>query len=800
MNDLNINKIFGNSQDEILLGLGGNDELFGLEGDDKLYGGKGNDKLYGDSGNDKLYGDSGKDKLYGGSGKDYLKGGSSYDRLYGGSGKDYLYGGTGNDYLKGGSSSDRLYGESGKDKLHGGKGNDYLKGGSGKDKLYGGSGKDKLYGGSSSDRLYGGSGKDKLYGGSGKDYLKGGSSSDRLYGGSGKDYLYGGTGKDYLKGGSSSDRLYGESGKDKLHGGKGNDKLWGGSSNDKLYGGPGNDKLYGGSGDDYLSGQDGSNLLTGGEGSDTFILNADKGYSNISDFSISEDSILIKHFNFGDLSLTQLENDVGINIDDNLVGLIQNTSAENLIYLDGFIRAADDYSSDINTVGRLGINSTVFGNLETNGDRDWFSINLEEGETYQLDMKSFSESGTLPDSFLYLRDSKGDLITSDDDNGNGLDSQIFYTATYSGDHYLDAGSYRDNYSGTYTLSSSFIEIEEGWSISNGWGQVNAAQAFENLLGFELEDRDDLGGNMWGLDAIDAQDVWLGSGDFQGVTGVGTTIAVVDTGIDYEHDEFEGRIVQGWDFVDNDSIAEDGNGHGTHVAGTIAGANDGVGITGVAYDANIMPIRVLDSNGRGTYSAVNAGIRFAADNGADVINLSLGGGGYNQSVYDAIRYASERGSVVVMASGNSGLSAPGYPARYAIDYGIAVGAFSMTRDRAYFSNRSGITSMDYVSAPGMNVYSAIPGNNYSYFSGTSMATPHVAGIAALLSSYDNQISANEIEQLIISSGGNFVNNENNTFTTNQENTLPYYSSNIANTTDPSARFDYNINSPFEPKTI
>ena len=121
-------------------------------------------------------------------------------------------------------------------------------------------------------------------------------------------------------------------------------------------------------------------------------------------------------------------------------------------------------------------------------------------------------------------------------------------------------------------------------------------------------------------------------------GLGTVVAVIDTGVDLNHREFTGRIVQGYDFVDNDLLADDGNGHGTHVAGTIAGAYDNFGVTGVAFNSEIMPIRVLGDDGSGYTSDIISGIRFAADNNADVINLSLGGGGYSQSMSDAIEYA------------------------------------------------------------------------------------------------------------------------------------------------------------------
>ena len=613
------------------------------------------------------------------------------------------------------------------------------------DTLLGYQGEDILFGLRGDDKIFGGYGSDTLYGGKGKDNLFGEEGSDKLFGGKGKDELFGGVG---------SDKLFGGMGKDNLFGGKGSDKLFGGRGDDKLIGGEGSDKLFGQNGNDYLYGAEGINFLRGGRGKDTFALDSYFGLSFIMDFSINNDLISIKNFEDPSLNfkMDQNDKDVEISIDQRRIGIIENVSLRNLSYKNGFISGTDDFSDSIDTRGILELNSSIKGNLEKKGDRDWISINLEKGKQYQFEMKGSSSKNdlTLIDSFLCLRGSQGDFITYDDDSGNGLDSKIIFTAKYDGIYFLDAGAYDDYLRGTYSLSFSTFENIKGWSNYDGWGSVNAAQAFENLLGFDLQERDDIGGDNWGLDFINIQDVWLGNGNFEGVTGEGVTVAILDTGIDYSHGEFEGRIVQGWDFVDNDSLAEDGNGHGTHVAGIIAGSHDGFGISGVAFDSNIMPIRVLNNQGWGTYSDISAGIRFAADNGADIANLSLGGGRFNQDINNAIRYASERGTVVVMSAGNSGASQPDYPALYATDFGIAVAAITEAGTLASFSNLSGNNVMDYVSAPGVNIYSSIPGNNYSYLSGTSMAAPYVSGIAALLRSYDNQLNSNQIEQLISSS--------------------------------------------------
>ena len=120
----------------------------------------------------------------------------------------------------------------------------------------------------------------------------------------------------------------------------------------------------------------------------------------------------------------------------------------------------------------------------------------------------------------------------------------------------------------------------------------------------------MGGNLWGLDNIGAPEVWTSTGCFSGSTGKDVVVAVLDTGLDYSHSEFSGRIVDGYDFIDDDAIAEDIHGHGTHCAGTILGANDGIGITGVAYDAKIMPIKVLNNSGSGSVTGIVAGMRWA----------------------------------------------------------------------------------------------------------------------------------------------------------------------------------------------
>lgn len=317
------------------------------------------------------------------------------------------------------------------------------------------------------------------------------------------------------------------------------------------------------------------------------------------------------------------------------------------------------------------------------------------------------------------------------------------------------------------LSTAVTPLTSGFNSTYGYGLINAAAAVASAIGqnSSLPDVANLGGNNWGNDLVMAPEAWA-----RGYTGQGIVVAVVDTGVDYNHPDLAGNIwvnsletagngvdddgngylddVRGWDFVNNDNNPLDRNGHGTHVASTIAAVNNDIGTTGVAYNARIMPVQVLSDRGRGSNIGVANGIRYAANNGAQVINLSLGGG-YSAEIYSAIQYATnERGAIVVMAAGNDGASQPSYPAFHATEYGLAIGAVDSASRIASFSNRPGTnTAMRYVVAPGVSIYSAIPNNSYATYNGTSMATPHVAGVVALMLSANSNLTPTQVRDIV-----------------------------------------------------
>ncbi|CAM4435805.1 peptidase S8 [Paenibacillus tarimensis] len=247
-------------------------------------------------------------------------------------------------------------------------------------------------------------------------------------------------------------------------------------------------------------------------------------------------------------------------------------------------------------------------------------------------------------------------------------------------------------------------------------------------------------NQWGLSAIKAP---LAMDLVSSSALASVTIAVVDTGVARTHPDLAGSIVAGYDFVNRDSDANDDQGHGTHVAGIAAGiGNNRIGIAGVASGAKIMPIKVLNASGSGTSMNIVSGMRYAADRGADVLNLSLGSASSCSSAYqDAVNYVRSRGSVVVVASGNSN-TAVGSPANCAGT--ISVGSIDSSMTRSSFSNYG--PTLD-VTAPGGAIYSTYLSNSYRSLSGTSMAAPHVAGVAALMIAANSSLTPDQVESLL-----------------------------------------------------
>lgn len=251
------------------------------------------------------------------------------------------------------------------------------------------------------------------------------------------------------------------------------------------------------------------------------------------------------------------------------------------------------------------------------------------------------------------------------------------------------------------------------------------------------------GKQWNMEQVRARPAW------RFATGDDVIVAVIDTGVAYEDEKGvwapdlkATRFVPGYDFVNDDAIAADDHGHGTHCAGTIAQSTDnGRGVVGLAPGCKIMPLKVLSAQGWGNTSDIADAIRFAADNGADVISMSLGGGGYSAVMHSAVSYAQGKGVVVVAAAGNANRNRVEYPAAY--PGVLAVTAVGPSGKRAFYSSYG---RQAFIAAPGGDLRegdeagvlqnTVMPSNPdhptvYAYFQGTSMATPHVAAAAALV---------------------------------------------------------------------
>ncbi len=330
---------------------------------------------------------------------------------------------------------------------------------------------------------------------------------------------------------------------------------------------------------------------------------------------------------------------------------------------------------------------------------------------------------------------------------------------------------------SYSVSlNAGVTVGEAITVFSGADGVLFAEA-DYALGVQTIPNDPSFGSDWGLnntgqtggtaDAdIDAPEAWdTARGTGQHIVGI------IDTGVLYTHPDLAANIwtnageiagdgidndangyvddVHGYDFANNDGDPVDDNGHGTHVAGTIgAVGNNGIGVAGVAWTTKIMALKFLGASGSGSTSGAVGAIYYAVDNGATILNNSWGGGGYSQTLYDAIAYAQAHGVIFVAAAGNATSNndtVANYPSNYAVANVVAVASTTATDGLSSFSNYGANTVA--LGAPGSSIYSTYLNNGYATLSGTSMATPHVAGaLAVYWDANPNATAAQVIQRL------------------------------------------------------
>jgi len=241
----------------------------------------------------------------------------------------------------------------------------------------------------------------------------------------------------------------------------------------------------------------------------------------------------------------------------------------------------------------------------------------------------------------------------------------------------------------------------------------------------------------GVELMAAENIWPTT------RGQGTIVAVLDTGIDYRHPDLAGNVIGGRSFIPGEPDYLDLNGHGTHVAGTIAALDNGFGVVGVAPEADIYAVKSFDSKGKGLASDIIQGIEWCIDQNVHIINMSFGTTESSKALELAISRAAEEGILLVAASGNTGgQNSVLYPARD--PHVVAVAASTQTDEIAAFSSSG--PEVD-ITGPGADISSTYKGQWYKTLSGTSMACPHVTGVAALVLSAAPDLSAKEVEKLI-----------------------------------------------------
>jgi len=424
--------------------------------------------------------------------------------------------------------------------------------------------------------------------------------------------------------------------------------------------------------------------------------------------------------------------------------------------------------NSLNEALLIGINDIDSEGVGQDGDDlDYFRFELDSSSEVTIGL-----SGLSADIDLELLDVDGGIISFSEQGGSQDES--ISALLEAGTYFIKVtpfGPAISSYELQIASEAASIPPEPNPFDSRiGYGFLDASVAVASTLNQEpFPIVDPFGdGDEWAVNMVNAPEVWA-----QGYTGESIVVAVLDTGVDRNHPDLSNNIwsnpgeipgnrvdddgngfvddVYGWNFAGDKNDTSDIDGHGTHVAGTIAGLNNGEGVTGVAHDAQIMPVKVLGDDGYGTYQRIANGIVYATQNGADVINMSLGGPDPSPIIEDAIEYAVDQGVIVISAAGNDAQEEPDVPGVFADEFGVVVGSVNSSNQQSSFSNKAGEDpSMTYVTAPGEDILSSIPAEGYDSWDGTSMATPHVAGIVTLMLEANPDLSDQEVREIISSS--------------------------------------------------
>ncbi|UKS30321.1 S8 family peptidase [Paenibacillus sp. HWE-109] len=291
----------------------------------------------------------------------------------------------------------------------------------------------------------------------------------------------------------------------------------------------------------------------------------------------------------------------------------------------------------------------------------------------------------------------------------------------------------------YLTNDYYDDQEEDTTDTTKTDYTNSQNSQTSSIAPNFKPNDNLFSKyQWNLPLIETVEGWQFNRGAKDVI-----VAVVDTGADLQHPDLKGQLLPGYNVITGNDQPQDDVGHGTHVTGVIAAiVNNNLGVAGMTWYNKVMPVKVLDQTGAGSTYSVAQGIIWAADHGAKVMNLSLGNYADSGFLHDAIKYAYDKDVALIAASGNDNTERPGYPAAYPEVFAVA--ASDSENKKAPFSNYG-----DYidVTAPGVSIASTYPDNQYAALSGTSMASPHVTALAALIRSTNPNLKNTDVYQIM-----------------------------------------------------